>query len=98
MPGVRTLDSNVSSPPEALGILGELFDEVWASVAADFGDDPDEIETARIQLATIILDLARDGELGPLQITATAAGLIREKIPQSPPPSLPHTRSAAIEG
>jgi hypothetical protein len=98
MPNSCILKGNASLAPEALKMLGQLFDEVWASVAADFGDDPDEIETARIQLATIILDLARDGELGPLQITATAAGLIREKIPQSPPPSLPHTRSAAIEG
>ena len=96
MPGVRTLDSNVSSPPEALGMLGELFDEVWASVAADFGDGPDQIETARLRLTTIVLDLANDGELSPLQITATAAGLIREKLPQRP--SLLRTKSAAIEG
>ena len=98
MPGVRTPDTNVSSPPEALGLLGELFDEVWASVAADFGDCQDQIETARLRLTTIVLDLANDGELGPLQITATAAGLIRERLPQGPPPSLPHTKSAAIEG
>jgi hypothetical protein len=91
------LNSNASPRPEALKMLGQLFDEVWASVAADFGDDPDEIETARIRLATIILDLARDGELGPLHITAMAAGLIREKLPQGPPPSLPHTKSATIE-
>ena len=96
MPGVRTPDSNVSSPPEALGMLGELFDEVWASVVADFGDGPDQIETARLRLTTIVLDLANDGELSPLQITATAAGLIREKLPQRP--SLPRTKSAAIEG
>jgi hypothetical protein len=98
MPKSRILKGNASLAPEALKMLGQLFDEVWESVAADFGDDPDEIETARIRLATIILDLVRDGELAPLQITATAAGLIREKIPQSPPPSLPHTKSAAIEG
>jgi hypothetical protein len=96
MPRAHILNGNASLLPESLKMLGQLFDEVWASVAADFGDDPDEIETARIQLATIILDLARDGELGPLQITATAAGLIREKLPQGPPPSLP--QSAAIEG
>jgi len=97
MPGVSTLNSNASHPPEALGMLGELFDEVWASVVADFGDYPDEIETARIRLTTIIRDLANDGELGPLQITGTAAGLIRQKLPQGPSPSLPRTKSAAIE-
>lgn len=98
MPRAHILNSNASPRPEALKMLGQLYDEVWASVAADFGDDPDEIETAQIRLATIILDLARDGELGPLQITATAAGLIREKVPQGPPPSLAHTKSAGIEG
>jgi hypothetical protein len=97
MPGVRTLDSNVSYPPEPLGMLGELFDEVWASVAADFADYPDVIDTARIRLTTIIRDLADDGELGPLQITGTAAGLMRQKLPQGPHPSLPRTKSAAIE-
>jgi hypothetical protein len=91
MPNSHILNTNASLRPEALKMLGELYDEVWASVAADFGDDPDEVETAQIRLATIILDLARDGERGPLQITATAAGLIREK------PSLAHTKSAAIE-
>ena len=96
MPGVRTPDSDASSPPEALGMLGEFFDEVWASVAADYGDCPDQVETARLRLTTIVLDLANDGELSPLQITATAARLIREKPP--PRPSLPCTKSAAIEG
>jgi len=84
MPGTRTLNSNASYPPEALGMLGELFDEVWASVATHFRDYPDEIETAQIRLATIILDLADDGELSPLQITGTAAGLMRQKLPQGP--------------
>jgi hypothetical protein len=37
-----------------------VFDEVWASVAPDFGDDPEEIEDARIRLATIVLALAKD--------------------------------------
>ena len=97
MPGVSTLNSSASHPPEALGMLGELFDEVWASVAADFGDYPDVIEAARFRLTTIILDLADDGELSPLQITGTAAGLMRQKLPQGPHPSLPRTKSAAIE-
>jgi hypothetical protein len=36
---------------------GAVFDTVWASVATDFGGDPDEIETVRMRLAAIILDL-----------------------------------------
>jgi hypothetical protein len=97
MPGARTLNTNASYPPQALGMLGELFDEVWASVAADFAHYPDEIETARIRLTTIIRDLADDGEFGPLQITRTAAALMRQTLSQGPHASLPGTKSAAIE-
>jgi len=95
MPGARTVNSNASHPPDALGMLDELFDEVWASVAADFADWPDVIETARIRLTTIIRDLADDGELSPLQITSTAAGLMRQKLPKGPHPSpAPHQASS----
>ena len=53
--------------------------EAWASISSGFGNDFREVEAARIQLATIVLDLARDGQLGQLQITQTAARLMREK-------------------
>jgi CheY-like chemotaxis protein len=69
---------DASLPPEVLKVLAELSDEVWASVAADFSHDPDEIETAQIRLRTIILDLAKDGQLGPLEITQTASRLMRK--------------------
>jgi hypothetical protein len=60
-------------------MLGDVLDEAWASIAIDFGNDFRKIEAARIQLATIVLDLARDGQLGQFQITRTAARLMREK-------------------
>ena len=92
MPKARIRNSNASLPPEVLKMLGELCDEVWASVAADFGDDRDQIKTARIRLATIILDLAKDGDLRPLEIAGTAAGLFRQNLPHGRPPS-PHASS-----
>ena len=70
--------SNASFAPETLQMLGEVFDEVWASVAADFATDPDQIGTSRFRLATIILSLAKDGQLGTLQISRTAGRLIRQ--------------------
>jgi len=73
------LFSCASYDPDTLNMLGEVLDEAWAPIAIDFGTDIREIEAARIQLATIVLDLARDGQLGPLQITRTAARLMREK-------------------
>ena len=39
-----------------------------------------------------IRDLAEDGDLRPLQIAGTAAGLFRQKLPQGRPPS-PHASS-----
>jgi hypothetical protein len=74
----RNLVRAASSSPAALRMVGSVFDTVWAPVVRDFGDHPDEIETARIQVAAIIFDLARDGQLGPHQIAHTADRLIRQ--------------------
>jgi hypothetical protein len=65
--------------PDTFNMLGEVLDEVWASISSDVVIDFRETEAACIQLATIVLDLARDGQLGQLQITRTAARLMREK-------------------
>jgi len=45
-------------------MLGKLFDQVWTRVSPEFEDHPDRLEDTRIRLATIILELARDGQLG----------------------------------
>ena len=63
-------------------MLGEIFDAVWARVGSDFGGDPDEVEAVRMRLAMIILDLAKDGQLGALQIARTASRLIRQTSPR----------------
>jgi len=47
-------------------------------VSTGFEDHIDRTEDARIRLATIILDLAQDGQLGSHQIAATASRLIRQ--------------------
>jgi hypothetical protein len=78
MPKARHLINNASFLPATLTMLGEVFDDVWALVAPEFGDDPDEIEEARIRLATIVLELAEDGQLGPRQIARTASRLMRQ--------------------
>ena len=64
--------------PDAVKMLAGLFDDVWAGAAPDFGAEPNTIEMGRMRLATIILELARDGQLGPDQITRTADRLIRQ--------------------
>jgi len=75
----RSIIENASFESEMLKMLGEVFDEVWASVVADFAGYPDQNETLRFRIATIILTLAKGGQLGPLQITRTAGRLIREE-------------------
>ena len=60
-------------------MLGEVFDEVWAGVAPDIGKRREDIEAARNWLAGLVLALARDGQLSPLQVTRTAARLMREQ-------------------
>ena len=77
MPKARIVDSNASLP---LQVLGELSNEVWASLEPGLSDSPEEIETAQIRLATIILDLAEDGHLAPLEIAHTASRLMRRQM------------------
>jgi hypothetical protein len=65
--------------PEALKVLGQAFDEAWASIAGNFGNDPHDIERARVTLANALLSVAsedsRDVEAlkqGALQAMALA--------------------------
>ena len=46
--------------PDALKALGQAFDEAWASIAGNFGDDPSDIERARLKLATALLSVASE--------------------------------------
>ena len=61
---------------------------MWQSVLPLIGVDAGEIKAARNSLATLVLDLARDGQLDALQITHTAARLMREALGKS---KKPHT-------
>jgi hypothetical protein len=78
MPIARISVFVASFEPPELKMLGEIFDAVWACVGSDFSSDRDEIEAVRMRLAMIILDLARDGQLGAHQIARTAGRLIRQ--------------------
>ena len=45
--------------PEVLALLGSIYDEAWASVAANYAHaDVDTLAEARAELATIMLRLA----------------------------------------
>jgi hypothetical protein len=63
----RQLIDGASFGPEALKVTGEAFDAAWAEIASNFGDDPIDIEKARLRLADALLSIAdedsRDAEV-----------------------------------
>jgi hypothetical protein len=75
--------------PEVVHTLGEIVDEIWACLSPEIGKSRDHIEFARDHLALTVADLAKDGQLNRLQITRTAARLMRERC-------LPATSTAPL--
>jgi hypothetical protein len=63
---------SVTYDPSMLHILGEIFESAWASIASNFTSG--SREPARLQLATIILELAADGDCNPLELRCRAIG------------------------
>ena len=63
----RQLIDGASYGPEALSAVGQAFDEAWQTIAGNFGNDPRDIELARVRLANAILSVAcedsRDAEV-----------------------------------
>jgi hypothetical protein len=57
--GARQLLSGASFGPEAVKLMGRVFDDAWGSIAGNFGD-PLVIEAARLRLANTILSLASE--------------------------------------
>jgi len=56
----RQLIDSASFGPDALKAIGTAFDAAWAEIADHFGNDPNDIENARYQLANAILSIATD--------------------------------------
>jgi hypothetical protein len=73
---LKILADGVIAPSE-LDQLIILFDEVWASLMMDNAATVEESAKQRMRLATLVLELSRDGRLDALQITATASKLMR---------------------
>ena len=91
-----------SYDPDTLNMLGEVLDEAWASISSDLGVDfPRDRTRFCIELAMIVLDLARDGQLGPLQIERLPASCARStRTPSNAadrrfPPTLSQRKSCA---
>jgi hypothetical protein len=56
----RQLMDGASYGPDALKALCQAFDEAWQSIEGNFGNDPRDVERARIRLATAVLSVASE--------------------------------------
>ena len=45
--------------PDTLKVIGQAFDEAWASIAGSFDESPLAVEAARLKLANAILAAAK---------------------------------------
>jgi hypothetical protein len=54
----RQLIDGASFGPEALKVIWEAFDQAWAQIAGNFGNDQHDIEKARNWLASALLSVA----------------------------------------
>ena len=61
--------------PDTLKKLGETFDRAWAAIAGNFAGSSSD--TARLKLATIILEFAADGDCNLLELKCRAIGAMQ---------------------
>ena len=79
---MRLIDG-ASYGPEALRAIGQAFDDAWRAIAGNFGNDPRDIELARVKLANAVLSVAcedsRDVEVLKTAALETMALAYRER-------------------
>ena len=79
----RSIIGNASFGPDTLKVLYRAFDDAWASVAGNFGDDPSVIERARVRLASALLSVAseesRDAEVLKRAALVVMAGVYQDR-------------------
>ena len=73
----RALIANASFGPAHLKVIGKAFDDAWEQVAPSVSTGAAVIEAARLRLANIILNLAKDGPRDAAQLTDTAVRLMK---------------------
>jgi hypothetical protein len=68
----RQLIESAPYNPDQVRALGKALDDAWAEIASSIDNRPDAIEAARLDLAHLILNLARRGNFNPQQLAGTA--------------------------
>ena len=56
----RRLIDGAAFGPEALQSIGKAFDAAWEEIAGNFGNDPGQVEAARLKLANAMLSIANE--------------------------------------
>jgi hypothetical protein len=56
----RRLIDGASFGPDTLKVVGQAFDQAWAEIAENFGNDASAIENGRLQLADAMLSIANE--------------------------------------
>jgi hypothetical protein len=72
----RQLIENAPYDPDQVRAYGKAFDDAWAEIAPSIDNRPDAIEKARLDLARLILNLARRGNFDPRQLAGTAVPIM----------------------
>jgi hypothetical protein len=85
----RQLIDGASYGPEELKVIEQAFDDAWAAIEGNFGDDPAVRENARIRLAKAILSVAVEGVRGPEALKAGALEAMALAY-RSPEIAVPH--------
>jgi hypothetical protein len=57
----RQMIDGASYGPEELQIIGQAFDDAWAAIEGNCGDDAGIREKARVRLAKAVLSVAVEG-------------------------------------
>jgi hypothetical protein len=56
----RQLIDRASYGPDTLKAMGKAFDAAWLAIEDNFGNDPRDIEKARLRLARAVLSVAAE--------------------------------------
>jgi hypothetical protein len=57
----RQLIDGASFGPETVKAMGDAFDQAWAEIAGNFGDNPSQIASAQLRLADAVISVATEG-------------------------------------
>jgi hypothetical protein len=76
----RQLIQQASYGPDEVRAMGQALDDAWARIAPSVDDRPAAIDAARLKLADIILDLARQGNFDPGWLAETAVLVMASQL------------------